>query len=119
MSVPLIRLRGALDDETEELRALLAAHDIDFYETPAGNWGISMPAIWLRDEAQLDAARRLVEDYQRQRAERAREEYARLRREGRHRTLLHVAREHPLRFMGFVALAAFVVYLSTVPFLGL
>mgnify|MGYP000122608217 CR=1 FL=1 len=36
-----------------------------YYETPAGNWGISMPALWLKDENahDLDRAKALIEKY--------------------------------------------------------
>ena len=119
MPVQLIKLRGVLEEEAQELRELLKQHRIDFYETPAGNWGISMPAIWLRDDHQLDEAKRLVDDYQRARAVRVRAEFEALKQEGKQRTVLHVVREHPLRALAYLALAAFVIYLSTMPFLEL
>lgn len=108
-----------LDDEAAELRELLDTNGIDYYETPAGNWGISMPAIWLRDESQLQAARTLLDAYQGERAARAREEYERLRRSGRHRTLADTVRENPIRVLVYLAVAALVIYVSTVPFVAL
>ena len=64
MAVLLFPLRNVPDDEAEEVRALLGTHGIDFYETPASAFGISAGAIWLRDEAQLQVARQLIDDYQ-------------------------------------------------------
>ena len=48
MALLLFRLRNVPDDEADEVRHLLNENSIEFYETSAGNWGISMPAIWLR-----------------------------------------------------------------------
>ena len=67
MTVLLFALRGVPDDEADEVRELLTEQEIDYYETSAGNWGISMPALWLRDRGQLQEARELLANYQRQR----------------------------------------------------
>ncbi|MDD1605743.1 MAG: DUF6164 family protein [Methylococcaceae bacterium] len=67
MSILLFSLRGVPDDEADEIRELLTEQDIDFYETPAGNWGVSMPALWLRDETELATAQTLLNTYQQQR----------------------------------------------------
>lgn len=119
MAAKLFTLNGVPEDEAEEIRALLTANEIDFYETSAGNWGVSVAAIWLRDERQRELARQLIDDYQRERSARAREEYARLQSEGRHRTVLDLIRENPLRFAVYLAAVAAVVYFSTKPFLDL
>lgn len=119
MAIKLFALNGVPEDEAEEVRALLAADAIDFYETPAGNWGISAPAIWLKDERQAHQARTLLNAYQDQRRTRAREEYARLRSEGRQRTLMDVIRENPLRFFAYLAAIFAIVYFSTKPFMDI
>lgn len=119
MSVRLVKLRGVLEEEAEEIRQLLAAHGIAFYETPAGNWGISMPAIWLEDADDLERAKALLDDYQRERQARSRAEYEQARQAGTNRGLLDVLRENPLRFLAYLALIALVLYLSTAPFLDL
>ncbi len=111
MPAQLFKLRGVPDDEAEEIRALLQEHTIDFYETPAGNWGISMPSIWLNDELQLEQARTLIEEYQQQRQRSGRQE--------RPRTLFAMVGEHPLRYLVYVALIALVLYISITPFLKL
>ena len=112
-------MNGVPDDEAEEVRDLLTQSGIDFYETPPGNWGISMPAIWLRDDSQLDRARALIDAYQEERLARAREEYARLKRQGRSRTVFDLIRENPIRFVVYLAAIAVVIYFSTKPFLDL
>lgn len=119
MTVQLVVLRGMPDDEIEEIRELLAEHHIDSYETPDDNWGVAMPAIWLRDETQLERARSLLADYQQQRAERARAAYRMQVREGTAPTFLDRARQQPLRLVIYLAVMVLVLYLSTMPFLDL
>ena len=88
MSRLLIKLRHAPDDEIQEIRSLLQAHRIDFYETQSGPWGISAPGIWLKDEQQYDRAKALMDDYQENRFREKRAEYEEQRRLGQHRTFL-------------------------------
>jgi Family of unknown function (DUF6164) len=119
LPILVFNLKGVPDDEAEEIRALLSSNSIDYYETPAGNWAASVPAIWLNDERQRPQARLLIDQYQRERAIRAREEYAQLKREGRHRTIIDLIRENPIRFILYLAAIAAVVYFSTIPFLDI
>ncbi|MXS80898.1 MULTISPECIES: DUF6164 family protein [Nitrosomonas] len=106
MSKLLFKLRNVPDDEAEEVRVLLSEHQIDFYETTAGNWGISMPALWVREESQYEQARELLDTYQVERSARVREEYDRLKREGKHKTIIDSFRENPFAFIAYL----FVVY---------
>lgn len=119
MPAKLFPLNGVPDDEAEDVRALLKAGEIDFYETPAGNWGISAPALWLNDESQFAQARALIDGYQRERLLRVQEEYARQQREGSNRTIIDVIRENPLRFFVYLAVIVAIVYFSTKPFLDI
>ena len=119
MAVRLFSLHNVPDDEAEEVRELLASHALDCYESPEGNWGISMPAIWLRDEGQLQQARSLIAEYQEKRLVRVREEYALLQSAGKNRTLLDVIRENPLRFVVYLAFIAMVIYFSIKPFVDM
>ena len=121
MSVQLFRLRNVPDDEAGEIRQLLSEHGIEFYETPAGNWGISMPALWLNDqnEHELERAKAIIEQYQEERGKRKRAEYERLRREGKHRTIVDVIRERPLQVLFYLLIALLILYFSTKPFLDL
>jgi len=119
LPILLFNLKGVPDDEAEEIRALLNSNGIDFYETPAGNWAASVPAIWLNDESQGPQARLLIDRYQRERLIRARAEYAQLRKEGKHRTILDLIRENPIRLIVYLAAIAAVVYFSTKPFMDI
>ncbi len=119
MPIMLMRLRGVPEDEAQEVRELLQAHRLDVYETPPDLWGVSMPAIWLRDESQTDEAKRLIEDYHEQRRGRARNEQERLRREGLAETFTSRVWRQPVRTLIFLVLAAGVLYFSIKPFLAL
>jgi len=116
MAVLLFKLRGVPDDEAADVRALLAEHEIAFYETTSGSWGVSMPAIWLHDDDSLDAAKDLLDVYQQQRASTARSTYAALKQKGEHRRLWQGIVAHPFRFLLMLAVIAFILYVSLAPF---
>ncbi len=82
MSTLLFSLRGVPDDEADEIRELLTANNIDYYETSAGNWGISMPALWVSNNEQVFEAQKLLNQYHQQRAITQREIYNQLKKEG-------------------------------------
>lgn len=117
MAVMLFGLRGVPDDEAEEIREILQAENIDFYETPPSFWGVSMEAIWLRDETQFALAKTLIDSYQQERSRRVRAEYQQLAREGKAVTLFSRIKERPLLFLLAVAMIAFILYVSVMPFL--
>lgn len=118
MAILLFKLRGVPDDEADAIRALLSENRIEYYETTAGNWGISLPAIWLRDDSRLAEARALIARYEQQRQETARQDYAQQKQAGTHRTLFQVARQEPFRLFLYLVIIAIILYLSTVPFIN-
>jgi hypothetical protein len=67
MSVLFFPLRSVPTDEADDVRALLIANEIEFYETSAGNWGVSMPAIWLYQQADLEKIQPHFAEYQQKR----------------------------------------------------
>ena len=117
MSAKLFKLRNVPDDEAEDIRQLLQQHDIEFYETEAGGWGVSVPAIWIRDERRLEEADALIDDYQQQRTAQARAEYRQLREQGRHQTVADKVRANPIQFIVFLFLALFIIYVTLAPFI--
>ena len=119
MSVILFKLKHVPDDEADEVRELLAKNSINYYETSAGKWGISMPAIWLSDEAQFGRARSLIEECQRERVRRVQEQYKKLEREGKIETIVDRIKQKPIQFIFYVAIILFVVYVSIKPFIDI
>lgn len=107
MSILFFSLRGVPDDEAQDVRELLTEHEIDFYETPAGNWGMSMPALWLRDETQLIQVRALLDDYQTKRAIEQRTLYLQNKK-----TLWQTFKENPLLYLACCSLIVLIVYVS-------
>lgn len=119
MSKLIFRLNGASEEEAEQVRELLSQHELRFYETTAGRWGLSVAALWLFDESEVERARALIEDYQLQRQQQAREALNESRRLGLEPTLWQRARQAPLVFIAFVLATATILYLSIWPFIRL
>ena len=119
MAVLLFRLRSVPEDEADAIRHLLEQHAIPFYETDAGNWGISMPAIWLHSDADLPRARAVLDDYQWQRVQQARSEWDRQRLASAQPAIVDRLRRRPVAFLAIVAFCLFVVYVSVKPFIDL
>jgi len=117
MAVKLFTLRNVLEDEAEEIRALLEQNSIDFYETPAGNWGMSLPAIWLNDEALFDKATLLIDEYQKARSIRVRAEFDALKKAGKHKTLVDGFKENPVRLIAYLFVILVLIYISTIPYI--
>ena len=112
MAKLLFRLRNVPDDEADEVRQLLEEHEIKVYETDAGNWGISLPAIWIDDEHRFDEANALIAQYQIERSERVRAEHEALREQGQLPTLRDSFKMQPGQFLFYFALIGAVLYLS-------
>jgi hypothetical protein len=117
MSVLLFRLRNVPEDEAEDVRELLNDNGLEFYETSAGNWGISTAAIWLKNKDQLENAKILIEKYQTERGITQRQNYQELKMSGGHKTLMDAFKENPFRFVAYLIFVGFIIYISTKPFL--
>jgi len=97
MAKLLLNLRNVPDDEADDVRAMLDAHGIAFYETRPSMWGISAGGIWVTEDAAIVDAKRLMADYQRQRQINARAEYAAAKRAGTAETFWMLLRADPAR----------------------
>jgi len=115
MAVLLFKLRHVPEDEAKEVCELLEENDISFYETTAGSWGISMPAIWLHDDKQFKQGKKLIDAYQKERQKRAQALYEEACREGKQRKLLTLIEEAPFRFFAYIFGIVLVLYLATIP----
>ena len=117
MAIRLMSMRGVPDDELEEICALLDQHNISHYETAPGNWLISAGAIWLTDQDQLPQARTLLYTYQHRRGQQSREEYINRRQKGEQESVFDRIIENPVRFIAYLAIIVFILYISVKPFL--
>ncbi|MCP1675944.1 hypothetical protein J2T57_003099 [Natronocella acetinitrilica] len=119
MAKLLMHLRGVSDEEADEVRELLSRHQIDYYETPPNHWGLTMGAIWLRDEDQKDEASQLLDTYQQERQQRVREEYAARREAGEIDTVLTRILREPVRFLVYLGIIGTILYFLITPFFRL
>lgn len=115
MSKLLLNLRNVPDDEADDVRAMLDANGIAYYETVPGPWRISVGGIWLSDDAALPEARRLMADYQQQRQARARAAYAEAVRDGTAETFWTILRAEPVRVMLTLLAIVFLLGLVALP----
>ncbi len=112
MATLFFSLRGVPEDESEDVRELLSENEIDFYETSAGNWGMSMPAIWIKNKNDLPKAIELLNDYQHKRCIEQRALYNQLKKDGRHKRISDVFREKPVQFLSYTGFIIFIFYFS-------
>jgi hypothetical protein len=119
MAVLIFKLRYVPEDEAQEVRQLLSDNDIDFYETSAGVFGISMPGLWLRNEEQLAKAGQLIDGYQQLRQDSARQDYELSQSQGTSRTFMDMFKEAPVRYMSFILAIILLCYLTLFAFFHL
>ena len=117
MAKIIFKLQSVSYDEADDIKNLLTENKIDFYESPAGNWGISMHALWLNDETQYIQAKQLIDEYQLERSRRIRLETQQKVENGEYETFLQRLVNRPLQFLITLAFILFILYLSLVPFL--
>lgn len=111
----LLNFRNVPDDEVDEVRALMAEHDIECYETPPGPFGITAGGIWLKHPDDYTRARELMDAYQQERAIRARSQWRHARERGEADTLVSSIRRHPLKTLLIVAGSVFVLMVLFAP----
>lgn len=119
MSVMLFKLRRVEEDEAEEIRALLDAHDFEYYETDNGRWGLGYAAIWLHDNKRFEEGTALIAQYQQQRFEKARAAYLELCEQGRQPTLWTMIQDKPIQMLLALFAMAVVVLFALSPFMFL
>jgi hypothetical protein len=118
MSKLLFRMRDVPHDEAQEVRELLENSGIEYFETFAGNWGVSLPALWLTREDQFEKARQILDDYQNTRSLRIRQEYEMQRERGEVRTMWQNFIENPFKFVLYLSLSGLVLFFSLQFFLS-
>ncbi len=119
MPALIFKLNGVPEDEADDVRALLDENEIEYYETHAGRWGVSMPGIWLSDEEQLVEARTLIDTYQRERSTRLNQEWNELEAQGNLPSVWSKFLHNPIRMALALLAIGVVIGLSIYPFLDL
>lgn len=113
----LFDLRNVPDDEADEVRALLDAHEIAFYETKPAAWGLFAGGIWITDDSAISEVKLLLAEYQLQRQAKARADYAAAKRDGTAETLWATLRREPGKVAVLLVTIVFIVALTVLPFI--
>ena len=108
MAKMLMNLRFVPDDEADEVRELLDGLGADWYEIPPGRFGISGGGFWIRDESDFERVKAAYDEYQARRTENARTSAER-------RSFLDLVRADPLKVIGYVLLALFILAVFIAP----
>ena len=117
MSKLVFKLRDVPEDEAQDVRDLLSENNIEFYETHAGNWGIAMAGIWIKEDESHAHALELINEYELARSEKFHQEHIEMESEGMSPTLLSNFLDSPLRFIVYIFCIFVVLYISVVPFI--
>lgn len=115
----LMNLRNVPDEEADEVRALLAEHGIEYYESQPSLLGFASAAIWAHHKEQVPRAKKLLAEYQEELQQRVRAEHEARVRAGTAETLGSSFRREPLRVVAAFAGVAFLLSLALVPFVML
>lgn len=119
MATLLFKLNNVPEDEAEDVRQLLAEHEIPTHETHAGFWGLGVSAIWLRDKSRLKEARELIAEYQKERAKQQREEFREREARGEVPSMGQRLMNNPLRFLALIVAIIVVLAVTLLPFWGM
>lgn len=111
MAKLLFRLGGVGEDEAEDVRQVLDEAEVQYYETSAGRWRISLAAIWLVDKEDYPRARAIIDDYQEQR----REHMQALAKDMP--TFWQSIKQRPIHFFFSLVAVGFILALVLLPFL--
>ncbi|ATX75970.1 MAG: DUF6164 family protein [Reinekea forsetii] len=112
------RLNNVPVEEADLVRSLLVDQEIDFYETTAGRWGISVAAIWVKTDEEFTRARELIEQFQVGHSRAMRDQYTEDVNAGRVPTLWQLLRASPVIFITYWLLIGAVVVISVLPIYG-
>ena len=117
MAKLIFKLKSVSYDEADDIKNLLTENKIDFYESPAGNWGVSMHALWLNDDAQYTQAKQIIDEYQVKRSQRIKLETQQKIDQGEYETFIQRLFNNPIQFFITLSIIIFILYISIMPFL--
>jgi hypothetical protein len=117
MAKLIFKLKSVSYEEADDIKNLLTENNIAFYESPPGNWEISMHAFWLNDETQYVQAKQLIDEYQVKRSQQIRLETQQKIDQGEYETFVQRLFNQPFQIFITLAIVILILYLSIVPFL--
>jgi hypothetical protein len=117
MAKLIFKLKSVSQDEADDIKNLLSENHIDFYESPPGNWEISLHGLWLNEDAQYHKAKQLIDEYQLERSQRIKLEMQQKIDSGEVETFFQRILNRPIQFIFLMAFILFILYLTLMPFL--
>lgn len=115
MSKIVFRLKDVPEEEADAVRELLTRKDIEFFETDAGRWGISIGAIWVKDDDDFGIARELIEEFQAEYRKGVQKQFEQDKKEGRVASFWQLLGQYPLQVMAYVILIIIVLAFTLLP----
>lgn len=115
MASIVFRLNNVPEQEADLVRALLTDNNIDFYETDAGRWGISIAALWVKEDQDKQKARALIDDFQVTHSQTMRAQFQEDLDAGRVPSFWQLLSKSPVMVITYWALIAVVVLITIVP----
>ena len=115
MAKIVFRLNHVPEPEADAVRALLSDHQIEFYETDSGRWGISVAAIWVNNDEDVFEARKLINEFQTAHTTAMRAEFEDEKKAGNIPSFWQLLRTSPVMVITYCALIAAVLLISIVP----
>ena len=119
MAKLVFKLKDVPEEEINAVRRLLDDHGFEYYETHAGNWGISVAGIWVTDDKRRTEARELIDAFQQEHARQMRAAYQEQCESGEAETTLQRFMQNPLRFILYLLFACVIGYFTLAPFFEL
>ncbi len=116
MAQLFFKLRLVPEEEANDVRRLLDENRIDWFETSAGRWGISFPAIWLREQSDTERAESLLAEYQSARKSKMQAEQRVLAEQGEQETVFSRFCRYPVRSLATLGVILVIAYFSIRPF---
>ncbi len=116
MAQLIFLLKDVPEAESSAVRALLDDAGIVYYETFAGRWNISVPALWVQNDDDFYPARTVINAYQETLLQSMAEEKQALSDSGQLPTFWQSLAHRPATAVLFFAAIAIVLGLSILPF---
>lgn len=119
MAKLVFKLKDVPEEEIAAVRRLLDENGLEYYETHAGNWGISVAGIWVNDDERKAEARELIDAFQKEHTRQMRAAYQEQCDSGEAETITQRFLQNPLRFILYLLFAGLIGYFSLAPFFKL
>lgn len=115
MAKIVFRLNGVPEAEGNAIRELLSTHQIEYYETSEGRWGVSVGALWVKNNDDFTPARELIDAYQSHHADAMRQQFRLDKAEGRIPSFWQLLKANPFMFLLYWLIILAVATITILP----